>query len=715
MITDAKKMAALAVFRSLYDNKKDIFTIICEFIKESVHDRNLLKVNTSLVSSILNEDYGFIIPEAVIDTALKRIATKSKGEYSFSDLHSINGNLDEYYNSITESNNKIIEDLIEYVELKKQGKLTVKEKGILNQSFCEFLISDDTNVEFAEYISAFIISNQSNPDFTVRLNTIKEGVVLYSGLLYNDNLNEIGSWKTALTIYVEPEILFHLAGYNGELYKKLFDDFYALVRCVNTKSRNEIGKSLIKIKYFQEVKEEIDRFFKTAEHIKENEGFYDTSKTAMVSILSGCSTPSDVLLKKAEFETLLKTYNIVLEDEFNFYNEKENEEFNIESQEIINLLSETIPNDEIYPHLKYLYYINVLRRGEDIKQFENAKYILLTGNGRTLQMSLSPHIKNNGCVPLATNLNFITSRFWFKLNKGFSNENYPISFNIINKAQIVLSAQIGNSVSEEFKKIKDKIALGELSSQGALEALAELKSRIRNPEDIEFENVDAIVQSIKERDIEQFLRERELERERSRNTTKRNAELELSVETLVVEQKNKEEHHNKVLLQQQKKYQDYIDAQHDRYLKDLNDAKRKELQETIIPYIRDIEKNKMSADKSVVAKIKVYKFLAIFVMVIATLLVIIFDNRYDLGLINEYKIYVELFVIWLLPAVYLIFVGRTFNLYECYKKFYNRLENRLTNIADIKYNVDRDRLNELYDRKRMIEEQLEVYDKDTKL
>ena len=130
MITDAKKMAALAVFRSLYDNKKDIFTIICEFIKESVHDRNLLKVNTSLVSSLLNEDYGFIIPEAVIDTALKRIATKSKGEYSFSDLHSINGNLDEYYNSITESNNQIIEDLIEYVELKKQGKLTVKEKGI---------------------------------------------------------------------------------------------------------------------------------------------------------------------------------------------------------------------------------------------------------------------------------------------------------------------------------------------------------------------------------------------------------------------------------------------------------------------------------------------------------------------------------------------------------------------------------------------------------
>jgi uncharacterized membrane protein YuzA (DUF378 family) len=57
---------------------------------------------------------------------------------------------------------------------------------------------------------------------------------------------------------VEQEILFHLAGYNGELYQQLYFDFRELIREINRKA----GKQLIKIKYFDSVKIEIDKFFK---------------------------------------------------------------------------------------------------------------------------------------------------------------------------------------------------------------------------------------------------------------------------------------------------------------------------------------------------------------------------------------------------------------------------------------------------------------------
>ena len=700
MLTEAKKMAALAVFRTLYDNKKDIFTIISEFIKESINERNLIKVNTSLVASLLKEDYGFCIPEAVLDTVLKRIATKEKGEFFISDDIKKTERIDKSYNKIAESNNKIIYELIKYVEEKTLKALNEKEKGILNQSFCEFIITDDTNVAYSEYISAFIISNQGNQDFAMRLNTIKEGVVLYSGLLYNDNLNEIGSWNTPLTIYVEPEILFHLAGYNGELYKKLFDDFFELVKNVNSKSRNKTGNSLIKIKYFQEVKEEIDKFFKTAEHIKDSGEIFDSSKTAMVSILSGCLTPSDVLLKKAEFEALLKINNITSEEEINFYNEKENEKYNIESPELIKLLSETIPEDEIYPHLKYLYYINVLRKGEDIKQFEKARYILLTGNGRTMQMSLSQHIKKNASVPLATNLNFITSRLWFKLNKGFSDGNYPSSFNIINKAQIVISAQISNSVSEEFTKIKNKIANGDLSQVGALEALAELKSRIRNPEEIESENIESIVQSINDGDIERFLREREIERQRNRNTAIRNEELESNIKSLKNEQK--------LLIKKEEEYINYIEAQKDRYIHNLNKEKRKELEDTIIPYIDDIERKKKKAQKWITTLLNLSKAVIIFILLCITVAVIYFDYKYQINLINEYK-YIELVIIWLLPIVYLIIKGKSFNLYKTIKHIDKNLSKKITRRTYAYYDIDESKLNQLYHKKEYIEQQLNMH------
>lgn len=222
MATETKRLAALAVFRSLYNNKKDVFTIICEFIKACALKRNIQVVNTSQVANFLKDDFCFKIPESVIATALNRIAKRDKGEYMLNLSNTGDIKIPVCYNEIYNSNEEIIDHLVKYVEKQEGRPLSIAEKQILNQSFCAFLIEDNTTAEYSEYISAFIITNQENEEFRKKLNLIKEGVVLYSGLQYNENVNEVGSWITPLTIYVEPEILFHLAGYNGELYKKTF-------------------------------------------------------------------------------------------------------------------------------------------------------------------------------------------------------------------------------------------------------------------------------------------------------------------------------------------------------------------------------------------------------------------------------------------------------------------------------------------------------------
>ena len=98
-----------------------------------------------------------------------------------------------------------------------------KEIDRLIQSFCGFLL-DESDVNYVDYISAFIIETQGDAELSALLKTIKEGVVLYAGIQYNDNINETGSWKDDFTIYVEQEILFHLVGYNGVLYQQLFQD-----------------------------------------------------------------------------------------------------------------------------------------------------------------------------------------------------------------------------------------------------------------------------------------------------------------------------------------------------------------------------------------------------------------------------------------------------------------------------------------------------------
>ena len=130
---------------------------------------------------------------------------------------------------------------------------------------------------------------------------------MYAGIQYNDNINETGSWKDDYTIYVEQEILFHMAGYNGVLYQQLFQDFMGLVEEINRKAH----KQLIKIKYFDSVRFEIESYFNNAERIVDGKETLDCSKIAMTTIVQGCENKSDVIAKKCAFFDLMKKKQII--------------------------------------------------------------------------------------------------------------------------------------------------------------------------------------------------------------------------------------------------------------------------------------------------------------------------------------------------------------------------------------------------------------------
>lgn len=664
------QLAALAVFRTLYDSKKDIFIILSEFIKECVASRNVYTVTPTQVADFLKEDYGFQIPEAVISTVLSKFTSRENGIYCIPNMTLIKDSLfTSRYESIKASNNTIINELITFVEDKECKKLTDTEKEELTQSFCAFLLDEESNTEYSTYISAFIVKGKQDTTFTQKLNTIKEGVVLYSGIWYNDNLNEVGSWSTPLTIYVEHEILFHFAGYNGTLYKNLFEDFYNLVREININNNRKTGKPLIRIKYFPEVKADIDLFFKRAEQIVDSGEMHDSSKTAMVSIVSGCETSADVIQKKANFETLLQTNGITQEEQFNFYEEEDKKAYNFESEELLANLASTLNEDDIYPHLKYLYYINVLRQGKKISQFEKSEYILLTGNGKTMSMAYHPQIKLEGGVPLATYLTFITSKLWFKLNKGFGNGNYPKSFDIVTKAQMVLAAHLNNSVSEEYQKINQKFKNGELNKDSATRALAELKNRARKPEDIKQENVEEIVQLIKNNDVEICLREREIEHRKVQEQKQQISDLMRANE-----------------LQQ---------ASHDQEMKT---QKRNELNE-ILASITDIEIRKQVADKNINSILFRYKCIPIGLFLLYLVIMAILTYIYSWNIIEPYTFFGG--GIWgVFIYAYLGIRGHSFNPFKFVDKKYLPL---ITKRMYKKHFIDIARLCELHKKKEAIE------------
>lgn len=551
ILEESKCLASLAVFRELYNSEKDIYWIIGEFLKEIITSNGKYQFSLTEISQLLNDTYDFKIPPAIVQTALSRFKdsfTKAQGLYTITNksAFSITGKLTGKHNEIRSSNEIIISNLFKFIEEEKKSTLTEEEEEKIVHSFCSFIIDESTVQDYTQYISAFILKGKQDTNFTSQLNTIKEGVVLYTGIKYTSNLNELGSWKTELTIYVETEILFHFAGYNGQLFEILFNDFFSLVKEINQKSQKKDGKRLIHLKYFTEIKDEVERFFKKAEFIVSGKDKANPSKTAMTSIIDGCISPAEIIEKKTRFFELLKS-NSILEDEYSNYYSEYNYRYNIEDHFLLNKLIGHTGIEDHSVYLKYLNYINILRKGKSDKGFENVGYVLLSGTSNTLHLAWNENLKSNGNVPLASNLSFLTNKLWFRLSKGFGKGDYPKTFDIVTKAQIVLSTQLNDSVGDKFNELQSKFKNGKLTEIQAVASIAELRRQAKRPEEINEFDIEDVLRSIEESSIENYLKEQELLKRKVDKQEEENKKLKESWENA---QKEK--------IQKEKAYEDLI-------------------------------------------------------------------------------------------------------------------------------------------------------------
>lgn len=513
-IDKCKCLASLAVFRELYDTQKDVYSVISEFLKEIICRKSLYKISLTEITELLNTEYNFKIPEAVVKTALSKINNiiKENGVYIINTPAELKNDstFKEKEQTLVYNSENLINSLIKYIEKQTQITLSEAEKETVVKDLYSFLLDETTTQQYSEYISAFLLECKSDKDLYEQLHTIKEGVILYTGLKYSTDYSALGVWNSPLTIFIETEILFHFAGYNGDLFRILFLDFLEFVKEFNAISIKKHSKKRIQLKYFPEIKDEIERFFKKAEFIVTGRDTLDPSKTAMVSIVNGCKTASDIIEKKAIFYNLLKN-NDIYEDEYVGYYSQNNHIYNIEDKSIVSELQQSgISEEDAADSIKLLNYVNIRRKGISNRNFENIGFVLLSGNSITIKTAWHNSIKTEGDVPLATTLNFLTNKLWFKLGKGFGTNKCPLTFNVITKAQIVLSSQLNDSISDKYQQLQMQLRSGELTEEQAKIIVAELKQQVRKPEDIEKEHLQDVFDCISEKNIEKYIEEHEL-------------------------------------------------------------------------------------------------------------------------------------------------------------------------------------------------------------
>lgn len=496
---EARNLASLVTFRQLYDDgRSDIYSIISKFVENIIETSKLYSFGIIEISEAIRLQYGFKIPDYVVQTSVKRLGyvTKADNKYTVDAIKIQNTKFVQKYDYAIVENENLVSALICYAESKK-GELTLSERKVLVKDFCSFLLDETNGNSYSDVISAFIFEN-SFTELNSQIRLIKEGAVLFAGINYNSNVSEKSAWKNDINIFVENEILFHLAGYNGEIFQRIAIDLFTLIAEMNTKSK----KRVINVKYFKEVESEIEDFFLKAQDIVAGKDIVSVSNYAMNTIVKGCHSASDVLMKKTSFMRVLSKYGIQKEIDHDYYNEI-NHKFNLESPECITRYQ--ISDDKIR-YIKHINYVNILRGGKNENDLKCAGYIVLTETGKMLRMA--KEMCTDG-IPNVINMNMLTNRLWYDLNKGFGAKEFPSSFDVLIKSQIVLSSLLSQSVSEKYEKARKDYALKKISTEELADAVIMLREAAKRPEDITSNNIAKVLEFISEETVEIYQSEKE--------------------------------------------------------------------------------------------------------------------------------------------------------------------------------------------------------------
>lgn len=512
-------ISSLAVFRELYDEEADIYDVIASFIDALIQEDKLISFGLTDISIKFNKKYEFNVPSAVIKTALKRLTYVTKQ----ANLYFVNNSESKKFNvlinskaTIESSHEEIFNRLNEYVESKKKIKLKEKDVNKLHHQFCDYLLDQSKNEddEYMEYISSFIVFCQNDKNILEKIRIIREGVILYAGIKYTndtDNFSSFGNWRKELKIFLDTEIIFHLIGYNGNIYKEIAEEFLKFTREINSKNKQ---KKLIQLCYFPDVKDEIDNFFYKAKYILNGQEILNPKVTAMVEILNGCSTYSDLQSKKSDLYTFLNKYGI---EEFNDHidiTDSRNYKFNILSNDVIEEVNTYLKINNSENLLTTFNNISILRSNSSESNFEDVGYILLTGNSDTLRVAFNTSISSTCKIPLATSLNFVINRLWFKLNKGLSQKNFPSSYSILAKAQIILSTVLNESIGDKFDELKAMYKFGKITKEQAENRVRDLRKKAKKPEEINQETNDDLIGFITTDSIERYIEEQSYYKEK---------------------------------------------------------------------------------------------------------------------------------------------------------------------------------------------------------
>jgi hypothetical protein len=495
-------LASIVVFRELANKGLELYDVLASYIKFIIQDQHLQQFTSLEIKTQLEKLFSCSVPDAVVIYTLNNKITeidRDNGQFFLTKEITDDSNLINEKLLAENSVNNVLEELYRFVAEKTKHNLNQHEKDKVFNSLCTFLFDPNRNsgYDYCKYIGLWVMQNSENKITIDFLNKLKEGILITTGFEYEpEEYNKDQKWTTPLTLYYDVENLFSLEGLNGEPYKSLATELYDLIKTYNKKEK------LITIKYFPATKREVESYYNAASMILRNSKRTFQEKTAMVNILNGCEDSTDAIEKKFRFFKSLGYKGVIEENDFEFSGDSI--QYNIISAETIEKIKEQFPayqkrDNELKETQEILNKINLLRKGQDVS-FYKAVCFFVSETGLVLNLSQHSDELRPNKVPLATNTEYLTERFWAKANRRFSKITAKTANSIVS-AQLVLADMLKTSISDKFRLLEEKYKEEKVNADEAYQILAEIKNIRTQP--ISATNAENIVEFI-DSDIEEI-------------------------------------------------------------------------------------------------------------------------------------------------------------------------------------------------------------------
>lgn len=470
-------LASIALFGVYRNSNHDTYYLVAQYIKAVIAQKEYVSFTPLNIQEDLKELYHISIPVGVIKSVCRNKIegiTLSKGVFSCTRIPK--DEIDKEYNELNEEYDGLFQPLIDFVKSETQdlGDQYIKD------SFADYLVEGNiSDSRLNNLFAAYVSSNKGDKDFRDKIDLLSSGLISYNGLSYTDTVGNNDTWTDRLVIFLDTEYLFSCAGYNDSYHQAVFQELYDLVNEVNQSYRRRTKKEddLIELRYLKDTRDVYMGLLAMARGLLETKGAPDPSKKALIKIIQESTSIFDIQRHRAIIDSALKdTYHIIYDDKdydhfitdprYVTYDEKTVTELNLTYN----------PDHDEYKRRKIDYYSRIytiikgLRGVKSVSVFEKCRYIFLTGSriGRGTSLAV---VCDNKTVGPATDIDFLVSRLWFKLNKQLVNNRIPISVDIIARSQAVLTREVSRNV----RKLYEQLVLKDMSDSEKKSLYSNLK------------------------------------------------------------------------------------------------------------------------------------------------------------------------------------------------------------------------------------------------